>query len=255
MDYAATLRLLFDRAKSVDEFEYASTLVNLRGLEGPGWNPQRESTTLVSEMFSIQATPLHPHTRLRLLLFVYCHILEMDVTYHIVANMLRTMLGDRYSLVPFVHQKTGNRMRYFSDKLKVIENLSKQASMPEVYAMFPSFVEPAIRNAFFHSNYTLYENEFGIVRGKGMNVGGIIPPAIPIQTEVAPRIDGALQFFQAFSMVWRGAIESYKENRVVKGRFNPDGSYCDMELTTEEGYGLTGFRSPPRDVQAVESAQ
>jgi len=31
----------------------------------------------------------------------------------------------------------------------------------------------------------------------------------------------------------------------VQGKLSPNNSYCDIQLTTDEGYGLTGFRTPP----------
>lgn len=38
-DIGYILRKLFDVAKVKDEFEFCSTMLRVRGLEGPGWDP------------------------------------------------------------------------------------------------------------------------------------------------------------------------------------------------------------------------
>jgi hypothetical protein len=40
-------------------------------------------------------------------------------------------------------------------------------------------------------------------------------------------------------------IKSYKEDKIVKGRFGPGGSVEEIQLTVHEGHGLNGFKSPP----------
>jgi len=48
-----TLNDLFLRAKEVDEFEFICTLIRVRGLEGPGWDPLVESNQLINQVLSL----------------------------------------------------------------------------------------------------------------------------------------------------------------------------------------------------------
>jgi hypothetical protein len=159
--------------------------------------------------------------------------------------MLRVTLGDRYSMTPFMDPKSQHSLHYPSQKLDVIKKLTAKADMGNVVNMFSSFVEPKIRNAFFHSNYVLHGDKFNITRGKGLLVDGVVTLSIPIDTEIVPRVNRSLEFFGAFTHVWRESIKAYTENKVITGRLGPDNSIVQIELMTEPDYGLTGFRSPP----------
>src|SRR5881628_166660 len=83
------LRPLFEKAKSVDEFEFAWCLLRIRGIEAPGWNPWLESRTLIQQMAALLQAPIADDLHLRLLLFLYCHVTEMDDPYDFVFNLLR----------------------------------------------------------------------------------------------------------------------------------------------------------------------
>jgi hypothetical protein len=167
----------------------------------------------------------------------------VDITYHLIGNMLRVIEGKRYSMLPFV-DKNGNRLEYPTQKIEKIYSWATALGMDDTARLFNYFAGP-LRNAFSHSNYVLHEARFNIVRGKGMKIQNVITNAVPIETEVLPRINAALGFFSAFGTVWASSIAEYTENKIVRGRLQSDDYLIDIELTTEAGYGLTGFRSPP----------
>ncbi len=159
----AVLETLFARARAVDEFEYASTLVNITGLKGPGWFAESESQVLVRDLMALQEPLADIYTKLRLGLLVYTHIIEMDIGYHIVGNMLRVCRGDRYSMLPFV-TKSGDALPYPVQKIDKIRAWARRLELEEVGTLFV-FYSNQIRNAFVHANYQLHADRFNIVRG------------------------------------------------------------------------------------------
>src|ERR1035441_3341370 len=64
--YSYFLNALFLRAKLVDEFEYACSLLGFEGMKSSGWSPEVESTRVVQEIHRFASLPLSPHTHIRI---------------------------------------------------------------------------------------------------------------------------------------------------------------------------------------------
>src|SRR3954452_9113784 len=84
---------LFEAAKTADEFEFGCTLLRVRGMESPGWDPFGETHQLVEDLMTLVGAPLVPHTKGRLGLLLYSHLTEAGATYDILANLTRIMTG------------------------------------------------------------------------------------------------------------------------------------------------------------------
>ena len=100
--YTKLLDPLFKTAQDKDEFEFCCTIMRIRGLESPGWDPLTESFALIDQFLSLVKAPIDSTLRLRILLFIYCHITEIDDVYNVLANLGRVCLGERYSFNPFL---------------------------------------------------------------------------------------------------------------------------------------------------------
>jgi hypothetical protein len=242
--YSSVLKALFQRAKLVDEFEYACSLLGFDGMKDAGWSPEAESTRVVTDLHRLASLPLQPHAQVRLLLFGYSHIAEMEFTYRLVMNMLRVVEGRRYSMVPFL-DKNGRVIEKPSNKINMIKKASTSLDVGSVEELF-DWYEPQLRNSFAHSTFHLYQDRYNIVRGRGFKADGVISTGLSIEKELMPRINGSLRFFEAFYESWRNARAAYRENVVVTGRLQSDESRIDVELLGDPINGLTGFRSPPQ---------
>lgn len=111
--------------------------------------------------------------------------------------------------------------------------------------MFDEFFVRPVRNAFYHSDYILSPDTFNIKHGEGVNIkNNLIESSIPLKWLV-PRLELGINAALALVELLFNHIGSYKEDKVVRGRIAPDGSWVDVQLTTKPDYGLTGFRSPP----------
>jgi len=237
---------LFNNAKKVDEFEYCSTLLRIRGIEDHGWDPLCESDQLANQLMSLRNAPLENAFKLRLSLFLYCHLTEMSNVYNITGNMLRVIMGERYVMNPFISElhNSNKTAKYPTAKAARIKEWAELVGLESLGAIFELMLVKEVRNAFYHSDYILTNDRFNIRHGRGVHIGHEIMHSVPYEW-LFPRIQLGINTALAILDLTIDHIQSYTEDKVVKGRFAPNGGYIDIQLTTQEGYGLTGFKSPP----------
>jgi hypothetical protein len=236
------LRPLFTLARDKDEFEYACSLMRLSTARVPGWDPLVESSRFIDELMSVAQMPLESDARLRLGLVVYCHIIEMEAPYHMIANMARVATGERYSTHPFEVGPKALKKPSRHARLERIRELLCETEHVVIADHIREFTSGAIRNAFAHSQYVLNEGQFHICAGRGLTIGNTISHRCSIEEEVLPRINGALAFWQGFYNFWIRSRLAYRANKLVQGRIAPDGGYEGIELIGDPEHGLRGFR-------------
>jgi hypothetical protein len=178
---------------------------------------------------------------------LYCHVTEMDDLYSIVGNLLRVLQGERYSILPFMGDlhSSGTTARYPAAKAQRIAEWANVVGYTEIGDLFQHIIVRQVRNAFSHSSYTLYRDEFRIIKGEGVNIDGIITPGVKVDW-LFPRIELAINTVLRVIELVGNHRRSYTEEKVIQGRFGPNSSMIDVQLTVQEGHGLIGFRSPPR---------
>ena len=243
-NYEGLLGNIFEKAKSTDELEFVSTLLRIRGCEDPGWDPFLESQRAVWDFVKLIDQQEDNHTRARLSLLTYCHITEISGVYSVIANLLHVGMGDRYNMDPlgFLNASlpAGESFRpplYPWKKIKLLEHLAQQAGFPSITAMFGTFFNKAVRNGFFHSDYTLHENKF--------RLGKLLPKRVYTLDEVRALASEALSFYAAFFNLFWGYAMSYKEEKIVQGRCGPSGQVENVRILVHEAGGLKGFQTPP----------
>ena len=248
------IRILFEKAKKRDEFEFCCTLLRVRGLESPGWDPLSESSQLAQQILSLIQAPVESSLRLRLTLFLYCHLTEMNDLYNIVGNMLRIIQGHRYTMNPFIaslHKSKIEARSPFS-KTKRISEWANEVGFKEIGEFFTLSLVKQVRNAFFHSDYILTNDSFNIKHGEPVKIGDIYQQVIPYSW-LMPRLELGINMGLFTINITLDNIRSYKKDKLVKGRLAADGGYIDIQLTVEKGYGLTGFKTPP-DEELIKKA-
>jgi len=238
--YGQILDSLYESAKAADEFEYMCTLLNIEGMKSSGWFAETESQILIRDLMSFQTLPILDHAKIRLALLAYGHIVEMDIGYHFVANLLRITAGGRYSIAP-LPDKNGKPMKYPYQKIARISKLAADLGQTDIPKLF-DYYSSAIRNAVMHSNYALHEDRFNITRGKPLRVqGNLLEHSVKLMEEIVPRINSSLRFFSDFFRIRHERIASYQTVKTINGRLGAAGTMIPVTITVEEGYGLTGF--------------
>lgn len=182
---------------------------------------------------------------LRLLLFLYCHLTEMDDLYNIVANLFRVTAGERYSMFPLQIPKGRIPPGYPRNKrVDQLIALANSQGFKEVARLFEEMYLRPVRNAFFHSDYILSPDSFNIRSGEGLNIDNVITQKVPLQLLV-PRLELGVNTAIAVMELLLEAIKSYNQDKIVQGRIGHNNSWMDVQLTTDSEHGLIGFKSPP----------
>jgi len=240
---------LFARARDADEFEYASALLRVRGMEDFGWDPLEETTALFNDLASLLEAPLNDYARLRLGLLLYSHLTEVDAMYEMLANLVEITGGERYTMDPFRDLcGPANRRRYAQNPpsaKRVVERLKDRSAArgsEELVELLDWFFNDAVRNAFFHSDYILYRDEFRSREATFIDADGRRSSTLKIDG-VVDLINRAIAVFQAFISVYERHRGSYREDKQIRGRLGATGEEIDVTLLASEERGLYGFRA------------
>lgn len=232
---------LFDKAKAKDEFEYCCALLRIRGSEGPGWDIVQESNTLLTQILLFVNAPINHGFQVRLLLLAYCHALEMNFTYDMVANMLQISQGERYCTNWFDAEIISAKKSaiYPIEKIEKIEQWAQSFNQKEIGEILREMLLKDIRNTFAHSDYILYGDELRIVQM------GELPKVHKLQ-ELIPKLEFGINIVLMLIALTRERILSYKENKRVFSRLSENDTFFDMELVADPNFGLSGFRNVPK---------
>lgn len=159
-------------------FEFACTLVRASGMKDTGWESYYESIAFLEDFKALGEIdlpsgrfPYPKRTRVRLALVSYCHVIEMNLPYELLANLLRLRLGLKYATDPLNHlrspviKKVGDvkqivKMKPATPdrKIKEIEQMSAKAGMPDVGVALRATFDGTIRNAVYHSDYVVHDD-------------------------------------------------------------------------------------------------
>lgn len=252
------LNTLFLKAKSIDEFEYACALLRIRGLEGPGWDPLKETHRLIADMMGLMNSPLLEDTKVRLALLTYCHLTEVDAIYGIIKNMLNVLENARCRVDPFWHlyrsTKKGEKSRLFGvippSAKTVVNDLQDHAiklGEKDIATLLKEMFDDAVRNSFYHSDYIIYQDEFRSQEGRFRD-GNVISHVMKI-SKLVELINKGLGFYQAFMQNYISHIRSYSTPKEVTGRILHEQSLrAKITLMADETRGLYGFQSISSDI-------
>lgn len=249
---------LFTKAKLEDEFEYVCALLRIRGMESPGWDPLRETNMLIEDMCGLIEAPLRDYTKIRLILLTYCHLVEVDAIYGILKNMLRVLEGQRCSVEPFWEQYR-SKVKGTKSRLEgvippsaktVITNICEHAHKlgeSNTANLLEQIFNDNVRNAFFHSDYTLHKDEFRS-REASFRKNNVVSSSMKI-SDLVDLANKALAFYQAFMQCYQTHIKSYTEPKVVTGRIlNDETVRAKITLLADPQRGIYGFESNATDV-------
>jgi len=154
------LRRLFDSARERDELSFLFAILGLNsGMEDPGWQPIQETQALVGDLVGLINSPLYEEAKARIGLLLYCHITEANFFYHCIYNLLLTVEGRPPKLFSFLDKYRNGVPPSVSAKLTEIGNKAVAHGFNGIKPIFEEIIRPEIRNAFFHSDYILFDGE------------------------------------------------------------------------------------------------
>ena len=239
-------------------FEIVCTLVRASGIQDAGWDPWGESREAMDDLFNLAMLELPPEkfpraerTNLRLALLSYCHVTEMDFPYVLVANLLNLPTGKKYKMNPFDHltrpqKKKGGLFPKLMPpspgrKILFIKELAKEAKLPLVGQAFEEIYDNDVRNAVYHSDYTLTDKEFRIRSGTRLSrTKKHFTPVVPLD-ELSDIISNAFAFYSALFALYDRCLKSFGDfiDAFLPYDFHYKGV---LQLLFDTDNSLIGFR-------------
>ena len=234
----AALECLAGAARKQDELAYLHAILGINsGAEDVGWQPSDESRAFVSDLASLINTPLHLHTKARLSLMVYCHITEANFLYHDLFNLLLAADGQQPRVFNFINKYQGGRPPSVNAKLSDVKAHADRMGHGAITTMFDEIWRPDIRNAVFHSDYILFENELRIKHRMSQI------DKIPL-VEVFDLLQKTLHLFEAVLAIKAKGMQSFPKGYRITGRKSPKGhNLAAIDVTVDEDGWVRGFSS------------
>jgi hypothetical protein len=150
--------------------------------------------------------------------------------------MLLTVQGELPNTFNFLRLYKNGIPPSVSNKRKEIVEKAKLQGFPNIECMFSEIVRIDIRNAFFHSDYIIYNNELRL-KHRGSEY-----KKIPAQ-EVFSLLNKTLHFFDKFMNLLHEGRRSFPIGYKITGRKDSKGNILSsVNLLVDEKTGvLTGF--------------
>lgn len=235
------LNRLFQTANKIDEGEFVQILIGFNGMgDQRALTHLHESREFIKDIKSMMQGNPNKHSRTRLALLLYCHIFEMDELYNIIGNLLRISMGQQLRYIPDLYNKHNQENLTPTDKLLRLSQIAEQCRFEELVNGINALYSNRIRNAFFHSAYSLIEDDFCIVKGEGIKIGNVLHNVLSIDSFLIPKINSTINFIERFFALIDESKLQYRENKIVQGRL-PDPQ--PIMILGDPIKGLVGFQS------------
>lgn len=158
-------------------------------------------------------------TKVRLFLFTYCHVIEVNLIYLILYNMLNTLNGNDYSsIIKFITKKNEEKEATIPfKKIEIINNNAKKAHL-DLELLFEEFFDNRLRNAFDHSEYYIDDSgELSItahISPTSSRVGKTISGPKKYSFEDSKdKYDKRLQFLKSFINIYKKHVIEFQDGK------------------------------------------
>jgi len=237
-DTLSELTSLFDEAKQSREFEFVQTLINYRGIG------VKELSTNLHEWFSAiefykQLYNSHSHKeKTRIGTLLYSTFFENSDFYNILGSLCKNKLGYKGSSYLFWKTKKYERLLGIGEKQDFLVELLEDAGKPNIISFFVDNHVREIRNTFFHSAYSLSDEDYILHDSEPVYINGVGHNDFNVENFLYPKFERVIQFFDAFKKSYLDSFSSYQTDKDIDALFpNP----CRATILGSQG-GLKGFR-------------
>lgn len=236
INYLNAFGPIFDRAKKTCEFEFILTLLRVRGCSGPGWDPFESSQQIFKASSYLENKIKDFYVSRHFNLLLYAHIVEASEPYEILANLINICEGKRFNADNFPdHQGKNNytRPQSPSEKIRTLDSMASKIGMSDSIYPLKDVFDKDLRNAIFHSDYSLYMGEVRIKK--------------PIKTypnhEIIRIMNKGLAYFNALLTLFMGSIRSYDKPQIIPIHKGFGGHPDEKSITIiRKNYGLAGLK-------------
>lgn len=234
----AELTTLFDEAKQRSEFEFIQTLINYKGMGSKELSTNIHEWFDAIEFYKRLYESLEDKEKTRIGLLLYSTFFENSDFYNIIGSLCKIKLGFKGSSYLFWKTKKYERLFGIGEKQDFLLELLYDADKPNFIAFFEENHFKEIRNSFFHSAYSLSDEEYIMHDSEPVYINGVGHSSFETKTFLYPKIEIVIQFIEVFRKLYFDSFASYREDKVVDGFFpNP----VKVTILGSKG-GLKGFR-------------
>lgn len=230
---------LFEDAKAKDEFEFACTLINYKGI-GSQFSRSNHyewlsAISFYEKLYNDDQYSLHE--RARFALMIYCTFFESSDLYTILGNLSRVAMG--YRAAPYLYWKHQKADRWFgtAEKISMVEEVLIDSGFPEIQKFFSENHFEQIRHAFFHSTYAFEDDDYIMHEVQLLYINNLGHNSLSISKFIFPRVNVIIDFFHGFTDAFETYLKSYTTDKTVIGRM-PDQIPIKIIGSSE---GLKGF--------------
>ncbi len=229
---------LFKEAKESIEFEFIQTLINYTGMG------TKELSTNLHEWFGAidfykelyNSKTGKEKTRIGTLL--YSTFFENSDFYNTLGSLCKIKLGYKGSSFLFWKTRKYERLLGIGEKKDFLLELLEDAGKQNIISFFKENHFKEIRNTFFHSAYSLSDDEYILHDSEPVFINGVGHSNFNVNEFLYPKIENVIQFFDTFKKAYLDSFSSYKTDKVVDALFpNP----CKATILGSDD-GLKGFR-------------
>lgn len=259
--YYDYLKDLWKRAIQKNAVQSVYTALQVSGVHYGHWDPTIEIQDFFNDFNQLlsEASKKHEEKRVyRIGLIMYCHALEMSFPLSTLANLLLIVGGKDYRIDPFFElwkRKKGTifdaRPPSLKEKIRVIKKLAEEAGESKLAAFIDEYFNDKVRNAFYHSDYCLTDEEFRFSDGG-------IATSLPL-AKIDSIIMCSFAFYEAFfhTHSWAkkfiGAAKKYHKwpnYEVFEILKNDQDELCGFKVHFSNGQTAKFLRQPEK-VEAV----
>ena len=152
---------IFERAFEQCGFSSLLTIFGVKGIEDAGWNAYKSSVNIINSITQHSRTIQDSLTQRNLSLWIYGHIMEASEPYENIMNLLDIITGEQYSILKFPLKKSGTPQSP-GEKIQKIVAKAESLGITSLKDIYCELWDRNLRNAIFHSDYSLYGNEVRI---------------------------------------------------------------------------------------------
>lgn len=214
----AELELLFEEARKRVEFEFVLTLINYRGMG-------KEDVTNLYEWFDAIEfykklyNSLEGKEKTRIGTLLYSTFFENSDFYNIIGSLCRISLGFKGSSYLYYKTKKQDRLLGTGEKIDLITELLTDSKKNELLSFFTYNHHKQIRNTFFHSAYSLWENNYILHDTESIIINGVGQRGFEVSEFLYPRVNNIIAFFDCFKSTYLNSFQLYKEDKTVFALF------------------------------------
>lgn len=229
---------LYKQAKNVSEFDLVLTLINYKGISSQNLNSNLMEWFDAIPFYAKLYKELEGKEKARMALQLYSTFFENSDFYNMVGSLCRITLGYKGSSYLFWKTRKYERLLGIGEKQDFLMELFVDAEKQGLVDFYEKVHFKEIRNSFFHSAYSIEEDEYVMHDTEPMLVDGVNRSSFDIPSFFYPKVDAVIAVFDTFKKYDWDLWNSYNEDKIIDGYFpNP----CRVTIMGSEE-GLKGFK-------------